>query len=128
MTDPRPICPIPPDAKVGDIVVLRDGRRKKITSTSHEREVTVESINPGWIQRDGSSGGYGIADYECVGFEYADGSKPNLPRSGKPKRTQAQRDIEWLRKFVENQDKHNFTMLSDRKRIRKIADRMEGKT
>ena len=30
MTDPRPICPIPPDASVGDIVVFRDGQKRKI--------------------------------------------------------------------------------------------------
>lgn len=123
MTDNRPICPIPPDAKVGDIVVFRDGDRKTITEITlgaDNYEVSVEGLSPGWVRRDGQNAGYKNHDYDCIAFEYHDGRKPNLPHTKKPKRTQAQRDAAWLRKLVSGR--------KTKVRLNQIADRMEGKT
>lgn len=129
MTDPRPICPIPPDAKVGDVVVLRDGRRKEITNTQDILDVTVSGLHPGWLRRDGSSGCYDNADYECIAFEYADGRKSNLPSTEKPKRTQAQRDAARFAKMVlwmEGCRVSGIYLTSKEIAfLRKIADRLE---
>lgn len=115
MTDP--ICPIPPDAMVGDIIVARYGPSAEIRCITED---TVYSVI--YCYRwDGSCPG--IKNY-CVGFIYADGRKPNLSHTGKPKRTQAQRDAAWLRKFIAG----SSMSKNDSDRIFQIADRMEGKT
>ena len=115
MTDPRPICPIPPDARVGDIVVFRDGQKRKIEKIE-EYEINVEGMSPGGVHKTGKKWEhYSGKKWECVGFEC---------RAGEPKRTQAQRDAAWLRKLADEccMTEH------ERKRMMKIADRMEGKT
>lgn len=128
MTDPRPICPIPPDAKVGDFVILNRYGRQRIEEVNDcegdELPIGTDSF---FINYKGEILGTEdeVLDY-CVDFEYADGRKPNLPSTAKPKRTQAQRDAAWLRKLIDKIDLH--IAKSDCKRVRAIADRLEGKT
>lgn len=117
--DTRPVCPIPPDAKVGDIVVTQDGNRFPINSVGSKRTgVSVIGLRPAGFNWDGRSWD---CDLYCIAFEYADGRKPNLPCTGKPKRTQAQRDGVWLRKFV----RKRYMPAHETERMLAIADRLE---
>ena len=127
MTDPRPICPIPPDARVGDVVVFRNGKEKRLTSKFKD-SWAVEGLNPGWVLLNGSAcTGYDSCS-DCVEFKYADGRKHNLPHTGKPKRTQAQRDAAWLRAMANRWFSALLLTKAALTRINNIADRMEGKT
>lgn len=118
MTDPRPICPIPPDAKVGDVLVYSDGTRHSISciESSGLEDMPIHAYY--YVKRSGEAPGSSLY---VVDFEYADGRKPNLPNTKKPKRTQAQRDAAWLRLF----GKVRAMTDSQHKRILAIADRLE---
>ena len=72
-----PLCPIPADAKVGDVVIFRDGQRKKITdlnqlSFNGQPSVYVEGYAPGGVLLTGESWDSGFPGRECVGFVYAE--------------------------------------------------------
>ena len=131
MSDPRPRCPIPRDARVGDVVVSRNGERHPIefgfSPKNFGDAVGVATIghSPGGFDWDGRAW-LSVRKHDCIAFEYHDGRKPNLPRTGKPKRTQAQRDADCLRKFCENY--YHTILASEGKRLQQIADRIEGKT
>jgi hypothetical protein len=128
MTDPRPICPIPPDARVGDIVVLRNGERKMIELELDKcMNYSVRGHAPGFVHSDGHAW-CNDSRWEVIAFEYADGRKPNLPHTGNPKRTQAQRDAAYLRKIVKLWESSCRLSKFSVQRVRQIADRMEGKT
>ena len=135
MTDPRPIFPIPPDARVGDIIVGRDGERREIESPPDRDEgPSVNGWDPAGYNLDGSSWNKANHHFDCIAFEYADGRKPNLPHTGKPKRTQAQRDAAYIRYVLREVEKREVMGLvihisqQKIKRMLAIADRMEGKT
>lgn len=100
MTDTRPICPIPPDAKVGDVVVLRNGTRQEIDMDDLNGRygdnigvsLNFSEDGPFGLEWDGTPWHTHCKAHECIAFEYADGRKPNLPHTARPKRTQVQRD------------------------------------
>lgn len=131
MTDPITICPIPPDARVGDVVVLRNGEKRKITELMDgEGDYMVESQGPSFVHASGSWMYKTVQNprWDCISFEYADGRKPNLPHTGKPKRTQAQIDGAYLRACIVKWRKQPDFTTAQFKRILTIVDRMEGKT
>jgi hypothetical protein len=136
MTEKRPICPIPPDAKVGDIVVLRSGKRERIVRLADDDRAYKKEFCT-YIYESGQyidAGPIPCPHWDCIAFEYHDGRKPNLPHTGKPKRTQAQRDAAYIRyvlREIERREVFGLAVhLSKAKtdRLLKIADRIGGKS
>lgn len=94
MTDTRPICPIPDDAQVGDIVEFRDGQRKPIERIYRELgEYHVTGYNPGGVHKSGNNWFYDVEQrakpqWDCVAF-YLKGRKPALIRERKTMSTKS---------------------------------------
>lgn len=121
MTDPRPICPIPPDAKVGDVLVYSDGARAPISyiESSELGGLPIQAFY--YVERSGEVPGSSL---HVVAFEYADGRKPKLPNTKKPKRTQAQRDAAYIRGHMDKWWERSMTQR-EYDRMLAIADRLE---
>lgn len=119
----HPIIPIPADARVGDIVWFRDGQRKAIDELLHFC-VSVPNNRPGFVNRNGTNDNH--PKWDCIGFQYTDNRKPPLgvAKIAKPAKPKPDADAEWLRKLL----RERRTMNSDamRRRIRKIAKRLEN--
>lgn len=139
-----PICPIPKDAKIGDIVVFRDGQRKPLEELrNYWGEYYVMGTHPGRVHESGNNANFRSycpnTQYDCVGFEYADKRKSNLPakveiETGvgtgkfiplKPVKTQAQKDAKYLRDKAELLFNSLLLSKGGYKRMRQIADRLE---
>jgi hypothetical protein len=72
-----PVCPIPDDAKIGDIVVFRDGQRREIEKFLDV--IHVKNDCPGGLHRSGHSWVPGDTDWDCIGFIRKSKPKPKKP-------------------------------------------------
>lgn len=143
MTNLRPICPIPPDARVGDVVRNKDGSMPRSGCSAYPYAIVI-SDNPFAVASIGGdtlwTSTVNAAQFEVVGV--ANGKElagamqrvKDIQGYTKPKRTQAQMDAAYIRYVLREVEKREVMGLvihisqQKIKRMLAIADRMEGKT
>lgn len=119
MTNNRRRIHIPNDIKRGDVLVLRDGQRRKVDVVFSD-EVHCEGFSPGGFNYDGR---WWFADDYCERHEEWDvvaiERKADLGKPVKPPRDD--RDAVWLMSQLDPSCPQRFI-----KRIRAIARRLNG--
>lgn len=111
-TDSRKRIPIPSDIKPGDVLVLRDGQRKRWCGWNGDGLSVCEGIAPGWHNKDGSWSR--TPGWDVVAVE----------RKGKPKPVRDDKDAVWLMHLINYPE---FTVSKSRtSRLRAIARRLNG--
>lgn len=126
MTKLKPLCPIPSDAKKGDVIVCRNGSKRKFWTFDDLGDALCHEICPGAFSPSGRSW-VRRKEWDCVQFIRATTPAP------KPKRQD--KDAAWLRGVACQLDDDIRTVSRSkivrvpldeaRSRIRAIAARLQ---